>query len=89
MLIAFTLSVNAQEVKMLSLKDAINYALQNKSEAIKANLAVENSEYQIQEVRSQALPQISANGNLTYNPIIQQTVIDGASFRTTRNDYSG
>ncbi|MDP2161684.1 MULTISPECIES: TolC family protein [Flavobacterium] len=80
MLIAFTLSVNAQEVKMLSLKDAINYALQNKSEAIKANLAVENSEYQIQEVRSQALPQISANGNLTYNPIIQQTVIDGASF---------
>ncbi len=80
MLIAFTLSVNAQEVKMLSLKDAINYALQNKSEAIKATLAVENSEYQIQEVRSQALPQISANGNLTYNPIIQQTVIDGASF---------
>lgn len=80
MLIAFTLSVNAQEVKILSLKDAINYALQNKSEAIKANLAVENSEYQIQEVRSQALPQISANGNLTYNPIIQQTVIDGASF---------
>lgn len=80
MLIAFTLSVNAQEVKILSLKDAINYALQNKSEAIKANLAVENSEYQFQEVRSQALPQISANGNLTYNPIIQQTVIDGASF---------
>lgn len=46
----------------------------------KAKLQVENSEYQIQEVRSRALPQISANGNLTHNPIIQTTVIDGAGF---------
>jgi hypothetical protein len=26
------------------------------------------------------LPQITANGNLTHNPIIQTTVIDGAGF---------
>ncbi|MDG2433148.1 TolC family protein, partial [Flavobacterium sp.] len=38
------------------------------------------SEYQIQEIRSRALPQIAANGNLTHNPIIQTTVIDGAGF---------
>lgn len=62
--------------KELTLKDAINYALENKAEARKARLAVENSEYQIQEVRSRALPNISANGNLTYNPIIQQTAVD-------------
>ncbi|MEO6177922.1 MAG: TolC family protein, partial [Flavobacterium circumlabens] len=37
-------------------------------------------EYKIQEVRSRALPQISANGSLTYNPVIQTTVIDGAGF---------
>jgi outer membrane protein TolC len=73
------LSVNAQ-VKTLTLKDALTYALQNKADAKKAKLQVENSEYKIQEVRSRALPQISANGSLTYNPIIQTTVIDGAGF---------
>ncbi|SNR23837.1 TolC family protein [Flavobacterium sp. ov086] len=73
------LSANAQ-VKTLTLKDAITYALQNKADAKKAKLEVENSEYQIQEVRSKALPQISANGSLTYNPVIQTTVIDGAGF---------
>ena len=72
-------SVNAQ-VTTLTLRDAVTYALQNKAEAKKAKLEVENSEYQIQEVRSRALPQISANGNLTYNPVIQTTVIDGAGF---------
>ncbi|CAM3575386.1 TolC family protein [Flavobacterium chungbukense] len=64
----------------LTLKDAVNYALVNKADAKKAKLQVENSEYKIQEVRSRALPQISANGNLTYNPVIQTTVIDGAGF---------
>lgn len=73
------LSANAQ-VTTLTLKDAVTYALQNKADAKKAKLDVENSEYQIQEVRSRALPQISANGNLTHNPIIQTTVIDGAGF---------
>ncbi|WP_291151133.1 TolC family protein [Flavobacterium sp. UBA7680] len=73
------LSVNAQ-VTTLTLKDAINYALQNKADAKKSKLEVENSEYKIQEVRSRALPQISANGNITYNPVIQTTVIDGAGF---------
>jgi outer membrane protein TolC len=73
------LTANAQ-VTTLTLRDALTYALQNKSDAKKAKLQVENSEYQIQEVRSRALPQISANGNLTYNPVIQTTVIDGAGF---------
>ncbi|KIQ24085.1 MULTISPECIES: TolC family protein [Flavobacterium] len=73
------LAANAQ-VQTLTLRDALTYALQNKADAKKAKLQVENSEYQIQEVRSRALPQISANGNLTYNPVIQTTVIDGAGF---------
>ncbi|OMQ12124.1 TolC family protein [[Flexibacter] sp. ATCC 35103] len=73
------LSANAQ-VKTLTLKDALIYALENKADAKKAKLQVENSEYKIQEVRSRALPQISANGSLTYNPVIQTTVIDGAGF---------
>lgn len=72
-------TANAQ-VKSLTLKEAITYALENKADAKKAKLDVENSEYQIQEVRSRALPQIAANGSLNYNPILQTTVIDGAGF---------
>jgi outer membrane protein TolC len=65
--------------KTLSLKDAITYALENKSDAKKARLKVENSKYQIQEVRSRALPKITANGGLTYNPILQTTFLDAGS----------
>ena len=78
--LTFAYVANAQEVKTLTLKDAIAYALENKSDAKKAKLKVENSEYQIQEVRSRALPQISANGGLTYNPVLQTTFIDAGSF---------
>lgn len=73
------LTSNAQ-VQTLTLKDAINYALKNKADAKKSRLEIENSEYKIQEIRSRALPQISANGSLTYNPILQTNVIDGAAF---------
>lgn len=79
-ILSFVTITNAQEKNSLSLKAAIKYALENKADAKKAKLKVENSEYQIQEVRSRALPQISANGSLTYNPIIQTTVIDGSAF---------
>ncbi len=72
--------VNAQEIKTLTLKDAITFALENKADAKKAKLQVENSNYQIEEVRSRALPQISANGSLTHNPILQTNVIDGSAF---------
>jgi outer membrane protein TolC len=79
-LLLLTTAGIAQETQTLTLKDAIKYALENKAAAKKAKLKIENSEYQIQEIRSRALPQIAANGNLTHNPIIQTTVIDGAGF---------
>ncbi|RZJ68730.1 MAG: TolC family protein [Flavobacterium sp.] len=72
-------SASAQQ-KPLTLKDAINYALQNKADSKKAKLDVENSEYEIQDVRSQALPQLSGNGNLTYNPILQNSALPGEFF---------
>lgn len=83
--LTFALTAQSQGVsttatKPLTLKTAITYALENKADAKKARLGVENSEYQIEEVRSRALPQISANGSLTYNPILQTNVLDGAMF---------
>ncbi len=79
-LLLFAFAANAQQGQTLTLKDALTYALENKSDAKKAKLAVENSEYQIQEVRSRALPQISANGTLTYNPILQLNALDTSAF---------
>ena len=88
-LLTFAFAANAQDpshgqrsiqTKPLTLKDAISYALENKADAKKAKLQVENSEYQIQEVRSEALPKIAANGSLTYNPILQTTFLDAGSF---------
>jgi len=66
--------------KEITLKDAITYALENKADAKKAKLSVENSEYQIQEVRARALPTIAASGNLTYNPILQLNALPGDFF---------
>ncbi|MNJ87086.1 Outer membrane protein TolC precursor [compost metagenome] len=81
LLIGFIFSQSAlAQTKTLTLKDAIQYALENKADAKKAKLQVENSEYQIQEVRSRALPQISADGNLTHNPILQLNALPGDFF---------
>lgn len=76
----FSWQINAQEAKEISLKDAVEYALQNKSDAKKAQLKIENSEYLIQEARAEALPSINAHGGLTYNPILQKTAIPTSSF---------
>src|SRR5690606_10954025 len=61
----------------LSLKEAMEYALENKSDAQKARLAVKNSENQIAEVTSQALPHVGISGNLIYNPLLQETALPG------------
>ena len=70
----FGLAMQAQNT--LTLTEAVNYALQNKNEAVKARLDVENSEYQIQEARANALPQINIDGGLTYNAVLQETAMD-------------
>ncbi len=67
--------VQAQE--RMTVREAIDYALENKSDARKARLSVENSEHQIAEVRSRALPHISASGNLLYNPVLQEMAMPG------------
>jgi outer membrane protein len=79
-LLLLVLNSQAQEVQTLTLQQALKFALENKAEAQKAKLKVENSQYQIEEVRSRALPQIVANGNLSYSPIQQTSVIDGSNF---------
>jgi len=80
--IAGITSAMAQQPVELQLKDALQYALEANQNARKARLDVENSQYQIDEVRSRALPQISGSGGLNYNPILQLSAIPGELFGT-------
>jgi len=64
----------AQEV--LTLQQAIKYALENKADAKKTALELENAQYQIDEVRGSALPQINGSATLKYNIIIPEMAID-------------
>src|SRR6478609_2527461 len=70
------------QVKTLTLKDALVYALENKADAKKAKLQVENAEYKIEQVRALAMPQITLNSNLGYNPLLQTSVVNFGGAQT-------
>lgn len=70
-------TVAAQEV--LTLKDALNYALAHNESVKKAQLDIEGGKHQVAEVRASALPQIEASGALNYNPVIGKLVFAGQS----------
>ncbi len=75
------MSLQAQQ--QVSLPDAIQKALQNKAEAKKAALQIQKAEYKINEAKAGALPQISVSGGLTYNPIIQESLLEFGGQRIT------
>ncbi len=67
-------TVNAQQT--LTLKEALNYAIQNSVKVRKSKLDIDGGRYKTEEIRAQALPQITGNAGLTYNPIIGKLVAD-------------
>lgn len=69
-------STSAFAQQQVSLQEAIKQALQNKAEAKKAALQIKKAEYKIDEARAGALPQISATAGVTYNPIIQESLLE-------------
>ena len=76
LLLGLILSNSAMAQQTLTLKEALNYALQNSVNVRKAKLDIDGGRYKTQEVRAQALPQITGNAGLTYNPIIGKLVAD-------------
>ncbi|MDB5193764.1 MAG: TolC family protein [Segetibacter sp.] len=75
-------TIMAQQPVELQLKDALRYALEANQNARKARLNIENGQYQIDEVKSRALPQVNGSGGITYNPILQLSAIPGELFGT-------
>lgn len=78
----FSHMANAQQ--QLTLKEALNFALENNATVRKAKLDIDGGKYKTQEVRSQALPQITGNASLTYNAIIGQLVFGDQAFQLGR-----
>ncbi|QTV05099.1 TolC family protein [Faecalibacter bovis] len=72
-LLAFFQTVSAQQT--LTLKEAIDFALKNKADALKAKNEIKRGDLQIKEAKAGALPQISASGNVQYNAIIQESAL--------------
>lgn len=72
----FTLPTFVAAQQQITLSDALTFALQNNTKIRKAKLDIEAGKYKVEEVRSQALPQLSGNVGLNYNPIIGQQVVD-------------
>lgn len=67
---SFLVSNHLYAQEPLTLQQAIRYALEHKAEAQKSKLDVENADYQIDEVRAGALPQINGSASLKYNALI-------------------
>ena len=62
----------AQDTKVLTLSEAISYALQNKVEATKANLDIAKGDAQIAQVKASAFPKVDVVSSTTFNPILQE-----------------
>ena len=76
--VASTLAYSQQTI---TLKQAIEFALQNKADALKARLDITNADAKILEAKAGALPKVTGSTNITYNPIIQEIALGGQTFK--------
>src|SRR5688500_6973382 len=74
LLLGLLLSNTVSAQQTLTLKEALNYAVQNSVKVRKSKLDIDGGRYKTEEIRAQALPQITGNAGLTYNPIIGKLV---------------
>lgn len=73
LLASFPVKAQQQSPKVLTLQEALKFALEANQEARKARLDIENAEYRINEVRSRALPQINGSASITHNALLPLT----------------
>ena len=79
----------AYSQQTITLKQAIEYALQNKSDALKAKLEISNADYKIMEAKAGALPKLNGSANITYNPIIQEISLGGQTIKMGQTWVAG
>ena len=79
---------SGQEPVILSLPEAVSYALDHKAEAEKARLDIIKANAQIAEVRSNALPHLNGSANTSYNPLLQENILPGEFFGRPGEDIA-
>ena len=85
LLLGLILSNTVSAQQTLSLKDALNYAIENSTKMRKAKLDIDGGRFKTEEIRAQALPQITGTAGLNYNAIIGQQVVDfGGQLQTLK-----
>lgn len=69
-----------QAQQTFSLEEAVQYAFQNSNQVRLAQLERVNAEAQIQEVRTAAIPKLTAQGDYQYNYIIRESLLPAIFF---------
>lgn len=81
LLIAGTKSIQAQTAdSIMSLKQVIEYGLQGNTDIKKQNLALLKTKFNIQEYRSDGLPQVNGSLGYTNNPLLAKQLLPGDIF---------
>lgn len=78
----FCSSVQAQDVKSLSLTEALDMAIKNRKEISIQQLKVDQAQVDLNILNARRSPQIKASGDVRYNPVLQTNIIPGAVFQT-------
>ncbi len=73
-------NIQAQDVQKFSLEEAVMYAHENNNDVKNAQLVHKSSDYEIGEILSIGLPQISASVNVTSNVVVPKTPVPGEFF---------
>jgi outer membrane protein TolC len=74
--------VHAQEIKTLSLTEALDLAISNRKELSIQQLKVDQSQADMSILSARKAFQMKASGDIRYNPVLQTSIIPGAAFQT-------
>ena len=78
----FCSSIQAQDVKSLSLTEALDLAIKNRKELTIQQIKVDQARADINILNARRSFQIKASGDVRYNPVLQTSIIPGAAFQT-------
>ena len=78
----FCSSIHAQDVKSLSLTEALDLAIKNRKELSIQQIKIDQAQADINILNVRRSPQVKASGDVRYNPVLQTSIIPGAAFQT-------
>lgn len=78
---------NTQAQRVITLQEALKFALANSEAIKKAQYDIENGLNVVKETRAGAKPQINATSTVTINPVVQQFVLPAEAFGGAAGEF--